>query len=172
MINKKTKNLVLASLFTALCCIGTMLSIPTPTGGYLHLGDSMVLLSGILLGPIYGGAAAGIGSMLSDLLLGYVSYAPATLIIKALVAIVAGFFFRYFSNPLHTPAKQRYLLPLCGGVGGGIVILGYFVYEAWILKLGMAAMVNIPGNLVQTGFGILLSSVLFPFLQKLIRTNI
>lgn len=171
MINKKTQNLVLAALFAALCCIGTMLSIPTPTGGYLHLGDSMVLLSGILLGPIYGGAAAGIGSMLSDLLLGYVNYAPATLIIKALAAIVAGFFFRYFSNTNHTPTKQRYRIPLCGVLGGCIVISGYLVYEAWILNLGMGAMVNILGNLVQSLFGILLSTVLFPFLQKLIRIN-
>ena len=43
--------------------------IPTPIGSTrLHLGNVMCLLSGMLLGPWYGGLAAGFGSMLFDLL--------------------------------------------------------------------------------------------------------
>lgn len=54
--------------------------------GFVNLGDCFVLLSGWLLGPWWGGAAGGIGSMLADLLLGYGHYAPGTLIIKGLMA--------------------------------------------------------------------------------------
>ena len=49
--------MVFAALFAALACVATMsLHIPTPgTGGYIHPGDAIVVLSGILLGPVYGG---------------------------------------------------------------------------------------------------------------------
>ena len=42
--------------------------IPTPgTGGYIHPGDAIVILSGVILGPAYGFLAAGIGSCMSVL---------------------------------------------------------------------------------------------------------
>ena len=58
------KKIVMTALFAALACAATMaIRIPTPgTGGYIHPGDALVVLSGILLGPIYGGLAAGLGS--------------------------------------------------------------------------------------------------------------
>ena len=85
----KTKSMVFAALFAALACVATMsLHIPTPgTGGYIHPGDAIVVLSGILLGPIYGGLAAGLGSALADLLAGYMVYVPITFIVKAVIAL-------------------------------------------------------------------------------------
>ena len=75
-------------MLAALCCVATMIiKIPSPLKGYLNLGDCVVLLSGWLLGPAYGFAAAGIGSALADIFSGYVIYAPATFIIKGLMAI-------------------------------------------------------------------------------------
>lgn len=69
----------------SMACVATMvIKIPIPaTGGYINLGDSIVLLSGVVLGPLYGGLAAGLGSALADLLGGYVAFAPATLYIKS-----------------------------------------------------------------------------------------
>ena len=42
----QTKKLVYTALFTALCCVGTMvIQIPTPaTHGYIHLGDAFSTL--------------------------------------------------------------------------------------------------------------------------------
>lgn len=82
---KSTKKLVIGALMAALTCIATMIiKIPTPTLGYIHLGDGLVLLCGIVLGPLGGALSAGIGSMFADIFSGYASWAPATLIIKAL----------------------------------------------------------------------------------------
>ena len=65
---KNTKKLVVTALMAALTCIATMIiKIPTPTFGYIHLGDGFVLLSGIILGPVSGAFAAGIGSMFADI---------------------------------------------------------------------------------------------------------
>ena len=72
----------------------SIIQIPSPVNGYVNLGDCFVLLSGWLLGPWWGGAAAGIGSMLVDLLSGYGHYVPGTLIIKGLDALVAALIFR------------------------------------------------------------------------------
>ena len=87
----QTRTVILAALLAAFTTVATMIiKIPTPTMGYIHLGDGLVLLCGILLGPGVGAAAAGIGSMFADVFSGYMSYAPATLIIKALTAFVGG----------------------------------------------------------------------------------
>ena len=68
MKSKKTRTIILAALLAALTTVATMIiRIPTPTLGYIHLGDGLVLLCGILLGPGLGAVAAGIGSMLADL---------------------------------------------------------------------------------------------------------
>ena len=90
-IMKDTKKLVIAALMAAFTCVATMIiKFQTPTFGYIHLGDGLVLLCGIVLGPVTGGLAAGIGSMFADIFSGYITWAPATLIIKALTAFVAG----------------------------------------------------------------------------------
>ena len=90
MNDKKIRKLVLAALLAALVCVATMVvQIPSPMQGYVNLGDCFVLLSGWLLGPWYGFAAGGIGSMLADIFLGYAHYAPGTLVIKGVMALVA-----------------------------------------------------------------------------------
>lgn len=90
--SKKTKLLVLTGLMTALVTIATMfLMVPVPfTSGYIHLGDSMIFISVLLLGWKRGGFAAGVGSMMADMFLGYAGWAPWTLIIKLLMAVIMG----------------------------------------------------------------------------------
>ena len=165
MISQKTLKLIMASLMAALTCIATMvISIPTPTNGYIHLGDGLVLLSGIILGPFYGGMAAGIGSMLSDILLGYTYYALPTFIIKALAAIVGGFIYQQIAK---SKSIKSYLLPLVGaGITGGILVTcGYFLVEATVFGYGIAAASGIPANLLQNVFGIAVSALLMPSLS-------
>lgn len=106
--NMKTKKLIFAALFAALTCVATMIiKVPTPTMGYIHPGDSIVLLSGFLLGPLYGGLAAGIGSMFSDLFGGYFSYAPATFVIKMLTAVFASLVYRAFTKKLSEVSRWQ-----------------------------------------------------------------
>ena len=89
-MNSNLKKIIMTALFAALACVATMsIRIPTPgTGGYIHPGDAIVILAGIILGPVYGMLAGGIGSALSDLIGGYFVYVPITLVLKGLVALV------------------------------------------------------------------------------------
>lgn len=70
------------------------LQIPIPTAidsTRLHMGNVMCLLSGLLLGALPGGLAAGVGSMLFDLTNpAYVASAPFTFVFKFLMACSCG----------------------------------------------------------------------------------
>ena len=90
MKHNATLKIVLTAMFAALICVATMLiRVPIPaTGGYANLGDGVILLCAFLMDPICAVIAAGIGSMLADVLAGYMSYAIGTLIIKAGVALI------------------------------------------------------------------------------------
>ena len=72
----------------ALTFVSTMFIRVPLVLGYINLGDAFVLLSVFILGPVYGTIAAGVGSALADLF-GYITYAPGTLLIKTVMAIVA-----------------------------------------------------------------------------------
>ena len=159
MNDKKIRKLVLAALLAALVCVATMVvQIPSPMQGYVNLGDCFVLLSGWLLGPWYGFAAGGIGSMLADIFLGYGHYAPGTLVIKFLDAMAAALVVKALG--------KGYVSYIVGGVvGEAIMVAGYFAYEGLILGMGMGAAAGIPSNLVQAVTGIVIALVLVALLK-------
>ena len=100
-MNTKTKKIVMAALMAALACVATMIiKIPSPLKGYLNLGDCIVLTAGWLLSPTYGFLAAGLGSALADVFSGYVTYAPATFIIKGLMALIAFYGFKLLNKKI------------------------------------------------------------------------
>ena len=112
-MNSNLKKIIMTALFAALACVATMsIRIPTPgTGGYIHPGDAIVILAGIILGPVYGMLAGGIGSALSDLIGGYFVYVPITLVIKGLVALVSGLIYQKMCRS----GKKRYIAVILGG---------------------------------------------------------
>lgn len=88
-----TLNIALTGLMGALVLVGTYLNIPIPVLGdrtMIGLGNVFCILSGLMLGPVYGGAAAGIGSFIFDLIGGWASSAPFTLVFKFIMAFVCG----------------------------------------------------------------------------------
>ena len=145
-MNNNLKKLILAALFAALSCVATMsIRIPTPgTSGYIHPGDAIVILSGVILGPVWGFLAGGIGSALSDLIGGYFIYVPITFGIKGLVALAAGLLYQKVGKN----QKSRYIAVILGGVADIILVAGgYFVCEFFIYGAGAAA--SIPANIIQ-----------------------
>lgn len=160
-MNNNLKKLILAALFAALSCVATMsIRIPTPgTGGYIHPGDAIVILSGVILGPVWGFLAGGIGSALSDLIGGYFIYVPITFVIKGLVALAAGLLYQKVGKN----QKSRYIAVILGGVADVILVAGgYFVCEFFIYGAGAAA--SIPANIIQGIGGLVISCILYPIL--------
>ena len=159
-----TRKMTLAGLFAALSCVMTMvIQIPSPTG-YVNLGECMVLLGALVLGPVYGAFAGAIGSALADILLSYAVYAPGTFVIKGGVALIAALL---SGLALRKSGKQNFVMIVISCVVAEIwMALGYFVYESVILGYGMPAVQSIPGNLMQGLVGIVLATALYRLLAK------
>lgn len=161
-MNQKTKTIVLAALMTALTCVATMIiKIPSPLKGYINLGDCIVLLSAWILPPAYGFLAAGLGSALADLFSGYVVYAPATFIIKGLMALAAFYLFKLLHKKLgNLPSR------IIGAVAAEILmILGYLIFESFLYGF-IQSLVNIPANGVQGIAGIIIGNIIIKIFEK------
>ena len=161
MSDKKIRTMVMAAVLAALACVATMvIQIPSPMNGYVNLGDCFVLLSGWLLGPWWGAAAGGIGSMLTDLLLGYGHYAPGTLVIKGLMALVGALVFKALG-------KKSAAALVSGVVSEVIMVVGYFGYAGLLLGKGIGAAASIPGNLVQGAVGLVAGFLLLQVARRI-----
>lgn len=80
--------LTISAMFAGTITLTTayLLHIPIPTGGYIHLGDTLIYLAACLLPTPYAAAAAAVGAGLADLLTAPVWVMP-TLLIKALLVL-------------------------------------------------------------------------------------
>lgn len=155
--------LCVAAMFAALVWVGTIIiAIPTPLGGYINFGDCFILIAAWTLGPLYGFAAGGIGSMLADIYLGYVAYAPATFIIKGLIALVAG------AVAIAAKNKRHRLVGYITGAAAGELVMafGYFLFEAVFIYGFEGAWLGMPGNLFQGAAGAVIGCVLICILEK------
>lgn len=161
-MNTKTKKIVIAALMAALACVATMIiKIPSPLKGYLNLGDCIVLTAGWMLSPTYGFLAAGLGSALADVFSGYVTYAPATFIIKGLMALIAFYGFKLLNKKIgNLPSRI-----ISGIVAEIVMILGYFVFEGFLYGFIPSA-VNIPANGVQGIAGLIIGVILIKVFEK------
>jgi len=138
--------LSLTAVFTSLVSVLTFLiRIPVPaTSGYINFGDTLIFISALLFGRFVGGVAGGVGSAIADVV-GYPVFAPFTLIIKGLEGFLTG-------QIKDGKSLRRDILACI--VGGGVMIIGYLIAEAYILMLGVpTALVEVPGNFSQVLVG-------------------
>ena len=162
-MHSKTKRIVITALMAAMVCVATMIiKIPSPMKGYLNIGDCIVLLCGWLLSPGYGFVAAGLGSALADMFSGYITYAPATFLIKGSMALIAFACFKLMNKRLGRLPSQ-----IIGAVLAEIVmVFGYFVFEGFMYGFVPSA-VNIPANAVQGVAGLILGIILVKVFERL-----
>ncbi len=161
-MNTRTKKIVIAALMASLTCVATMIiKIPSPLNGYLNLGDCIVLLAGWILSPTYAFLAAGLGSALADMFSGYLTYAPATFIIKGIMALIAFYGFKFLRNKLGDLPTRI----ISGASAEIIMVLGYFLFEG-VLYGFVPSLVNIPANGVQGFVGLIIGIILIKVFEK------
>ena len=142
------KKISFTALFSALCCIGTLvITIPLPNG-YFNVGDVFVFLAGWCLGPIYGTLAAALGSALADVISGFTLYAPATFFVKGAEALLAYFIWFLWKKIIKNTKLDVLARGFSAIVGGICMVAGYFFYE-WILYGFGGATASLVGNLIQ-----------------------
>lgn len=159
MRNTNTRKMITCAVMAALICLLTMIHIVVPaTGGYIHPGDGMIMAAGFILGGPLAGVAAGIGSVLADFLLGAAVYAPATLVIKLVMGLMAGLTRRWRKWPLQLLVM---FLAECVAVGG------YFLYEGFMFGWPAAAM-SLYMNLIQGAGGMAIGMALIALVPKIL----
>lgn len=139
--------LTMTALFMAMVVVLSMsaLSIPVP-GGHLYFNDVVI-------------DTAAVGSMLSDLIGGYMVYVLPTFLIKGLVALVAWKLCR----------KDQPLLALLSFLlAEAVMVLGYFLLE-WALYGVASAAAAIGPNVVQGIAGVLIGMLCLLITPRLER---
>ena len=174
---KSIKKLSLSALFAAFCLVATaVIAIPLPTG-YANLGDCFAFAAGFILGMPWGIAAAGIGSALADLLLGYAVYMPATAILKALIAVAGALCAKIIMRSGASKTCKAVMLPVCSIIGEAVMVTGYFAYEYFAMGLKEAAFASVLANCTQAVVGVIASVAVatvfikVPALARLIHTK-
>ena len=138
-----TKKIVMTALLAALTVAGSYLRIKVPSvvgTSAFHLGNIMCSLSGILLGPWFGGLAAGLGSAIFDMLDPiYISECWITFIMKGAYGVVTGLIAWSGKKPWSTGIQFFYpkalLAAICGALTYAALYLSktYF-YSAMLIK--------------------------------------
>ncbi len=156
---KSPLKLVTLAIMTSLTTVTTILiQIPfQSTTGYLNFGDVMVMISGFVLGPVGGFIAGGVGSMMGDVALGYVHFAPITLVIKGMEGYLVGLFTRRSKSQLLRPWD------VVGIILGAIAMLaGYYLAETAMFGAAAAMAELVSVNIFQVTVGGAVSAAIGP----------
>ena len=168
-----TKRIAMAGLLAALTAVGSGLriTIPVSIGGNtaFHLGNIFCALSGILLGPGLGGAAAGLGSAIFDMTNPiYISEAWLTFLMKGAYGLAAGL----VAERMHFGG---YLRDLTATTTGAVIYAVLYLCKSFLNTMivsgttASAALVAVGLKLPATTFNMAVAIVIAPVLASAIR---
>ncbi|MDL2225102.1 ECF transporter S component [Eubacteriales bacterium OttesenSCG-928-M02] len=157
-MQQQTRRVVYGGLMAVLILVATAyIRIPTSLG-YIHMGDGVIFVAAAILGGPVAGLAAGVGSMLADLLAGYPMYAVVTFVIKGLMGLLAGLYLR--------KSRQVWSAALCLLLLEGLMVVGYLLFESALYGF-VAALGAMWFNLVQGLGGTVVGTAGIQFIGKL-----
>ncbi len=156
--------IAVAAIFAALVGVVTILFVvPIPaTTGYFNLGETLIYIAALLVGPLVG-AVAGTGATIADILVA-AQFAPGTFTIKG----IEGFLVGYINQKLNTKIKSTTLCATIAIIIGGFeMVLGYFLYETLVLGYPLTlAAIEVPFNIVQMLIGLIIA---VPLMHAVLR---
>jgi len=125
---RRSLEIAIIAIFSALSAVSTTYTaVPSPTGGYTHIGDSMIFIAALLFGVRVGGLVGIIGPTVADLVVGYPRW-YVSIVAHGLEGLIAGLG-RKKGIPWQTA------LCLIGGIG---MSLTYFSINIFIKGIGPA----------------------------------
>ncbi|MBR6701282.1 MAG: ECF transporter S component [Firmicutes bacterium] len=152
MRDDKIKMLTYSALLMGLALASTILiRIPVPaTQGYVHLGDTVLILSVLILGKKKGALAGALGQAAADLLGGYAIFAPVTFISKLLMGLLIGIaaekISEYRSKKNKGDAAAAGLMTV---LSCAVMVSIYYIFECAIYGSFVIPIVEIPANIIQ-----------------------
>lgn len=138
---KSIRLMCLSGVFTALVFVVTAyLHIPI-NNGYIHVGDGLIYLAACLLPWQYAVFIGAGGALLADCLTGFAIWAPGSVIIKSLTALL------FSSKGKKVMSFRNYLMLIPAAL---ICAGGYYLYESLIYGNFVSSLVGIPASLTQS----------------------
>ena len=144
-MQKKIKKIVLLSMFIALCFIGSVIKMPSPTGTVAF--DSMpAFLAASLMGPGPGAVIGLLGHLMTAFSAGFPLTLPVHLLIGFQMAVICWIYGLLFRK------VNRYLAVLIGillnGVGAPAMMMlmpgfGMAFFAAMVLPLSVGSFINV-----------------------------
>ncbi|MCL2580793.1 MAG: TIGR04002 family protein [Oscillospiraceae bacterium] len=136
------RNLAVAALFAATITLFIVVfRVPWGLqGGMIHVGDAIIYLAAVLLPKPYALAAASIGGGMANVVTGTLIWAPATMIIKPLIAAS----FTSKGKMICT----RNIVALF--IGAAITVVGYYLYAVLVFGSWQAPLAGVVGDLFQS----------------------
>lgn len=155
---KSAQTVALSAIMAGVVTVATIIiRVPIPaSSGYLNFGDTMVMLTAILFGPLIGAFAGGVGSALADLI-GYPAWAPFTLIVKGLEGFIVGYI---------ASKGDDYTTTLMATIAGGIILVAGYVIVAFVMGGYGAAIAELYNDTLQAVTGIVIGGGLGYTIKK------
>ena len=141
-----TKVATLAVAIALVTVFTMVVRIPLGTG-YLNLCDVAIAFVAFTLGPVTALVAGGLGPCIADLAGGFGQWAVISFIVHGLEGLLMALILRF------VPQKGLAKL-LAGALCILIVPLGYYVLSGVFLVGFEAALADVPGNFIQSGFAL------------------
>lgn len=175
-----TRQIAMAGLMAALTAVGSgiRVAIPVSIGGNtaFHLGNIFCALSGLLLGPWLGGAAAGVGSYLFDLTNPmYAAEAWITFLMKGAYGLAVGLVIHGLKYDLKY--WKSILATTVGAVTYAVMYLGKNYLETMIVQ-GVSATgalvaitTRLPATIFNAGVAIVFAPILATAISKALKQN-
>ena len=172
-----TRKVVFTALMAALTCAASTarVVIPVDIGGTtaFHLGNIFCALSGILLGPWLGGTAAGLGSLIYDIVFypAYISECWITFLTKGAYALVSGLVICIGAGK-DWGYGRSILATAAGAATYAVLYLAKTFFYSGLLVKGLtpdAALLGVIGKLPATAFNAAVAVVFAPILAVAIK---
>ena len=181
--NALITRIVFTGVMAAIICVITTFRIPLGQSK-VHFANSMFMLSGLLLGPVWGGTAAGLGSAIYDVLLGGYSFFDAliTFVSKFAMAWVTGILYQKWVLKKEEKSWKENLLPIITAcVLGALTYVALYMLKTWLFKLYVEPVPadTIPGimvaklvpSLINAAFAVVTAPIFFHAVRPALKAG-
>lgn len=144
-VQTRLKRTVMLSMFIALCFVGAMIKLPSPTGT-VALDALPAFLAASLLGPVPGAVTGLLGHLMTAASAGFPLTLPIHLLIGVQMAVIVSIYGFLFKNVNRVLAVI--IAILLNGVGAPAVLMllpgfGAAFFAAMVLPLSVGSLINI-----------------------------
>ena len=149
--------IALVAMFSSLSAVLTYFThIPSPTGGYTHIGDTAIYIAALLFGTRVGALVGIVGPLVTDLVVGYPRW-YVTVVAHGLQGFIAGFGFR----------KKTWLQVTLALAAGLAMSLTYFIVNVYIKGWAPALLSFLRDFFGQTLISVILSIPVVKTIEKI-----